>query len=82
MRYNFACVLSSHLNDAERAIDMLETTLSIAGAHQVRIADVDPDLDHIRDDPRFQKMIAAAKKRHGIADSPPPPAAQAAEQGA
>ena len=68
MRYNFACVLSGSLKDAEGAIKMLETTLSLAGAHQVRIADTDPDLDPIRDDPRFQKMIAAAKKRHGIED--------------
>jgi len=78
MRYNFACVLSGSLSDAEGAIKMLETTLSLAGAHQVRIADTDTDLDPIRADPRFQKMIAAAKKRHGIEDVEPQPA-QAAE---
>jgi adenylate cyclase len=66
MRYNFACVLSGSLKDADGAIKMLETTLSLAGAQQVRVADTDTDLDPIRDDPRFQKMIAAAKKRHGI----------------
>jgi hypothetical protein len=30
---------------------------------QVKHADVDPDLDPIRDDPRFQKMVANAKER-------------------
>jgi adenylate cyclase len=78
MRYNFACMLAGCLKDAEGAIKMLETTLSRAGAHQVRIADTDTDFDHIRDDPRFRKMIAAAKKRLGIEDEPVQ-AAQAAE---
>ena len=78
MRYNFACVLSS-LNDVDGAIKMLDTTLSLAGAYQVRIADSDTDFDHMRDDPRFQKMMAAAKKRHGIEDVPAAAPAQAAE---
>jgi adenylate cyclase len=78
MRYNFACVLSASLKDPDGAIRMLETTLALAGAHQVRIADTDTDLDPIRDDPRFQKMIAAAKKRHGMDEVEPQPA-QAAE---
>jgi adenylate cyclase len=79
MRYNFACILSACLKDTEGAIKMLETTLSLAGASQVRVADTDTDFDHIRDDPRFQKMIAAAKKRHGIEDAPQVQPAQAAE---
>ena len=79
MRYNFACVLANYLKDTEGAIKMLETTLSLAGAYQVRIADSDTDFDDIRDDPRFQKMMAAAKKRHGIEDAPKAEPAQAAE---
>jgi len=79
MRYNFACVLASHLNDKEGALKMLETTLSLAGPLQVRIADTDTDFDLIRDDPRFQKMIAAAKKRHGLIDPVQAPASSAAE---
>ncbi len=68
MRYNFACVLATHLDDQEGALKMLETTLPLAGAQQVRIADADTDFDSIRDDPRFEKMISAAKKRLGITD--------------
>ena len=32
---------------------------------QVKHADVDPDLDPIRNDPRFQRMVADAKTRLG-----------------
>ena len=79
MRYTFACVLVTHLDDKDGALKMLETTLALAGAPLVRIADTDTDLDSIRDNPRFQKMLAAAKKRLGLVDPEPVPAAQAAE---
>jgi adenylate cyclase len=69
MRYNFACVLSV-MGDKEGALKMLEGTLPLAGAFQVTVAATDTDFDNIRDDPRFQKMIAAAKQRHGIKDAP------------
>ena len=65
MRYNFACVLSG-LGDKEAAIKMLQPTLARAGAYQVRITETDTDFDAIRDDPRFQAMIADAKKRLGM----------------
>ncbi len=79
MRYTFACVLAGHLGDKDGALKMLDTTLALAGAPLVRIADTDTDLDSIRDDPRFQKMIAAAKKRLGLVDPEPMEAVQAAE---
>jgi adenylate cyclase len=79
MRYTFACVLVTHLEDKDGALKMLETTLAMAGAPLVGIADTDTDLDSIRDDPRFQKMLASAKKRLGLVDPEPVPAAQAAE---
>jgi len=69
MRYNFACVLAGHLGDKDAALKMLQGALAVAGEYQVRIAETDTDFDCIRDDPRFQKIIAAAKKRLGIEDS-------------
>src|SRR4029079_4878278 len=79
MRYTFACVLVTHLDDKEGALKMLETTLALAGAPLVRIADSDTDFDSIRDDPRFRKMITAAKTRLRLVDPEPAPAVQAAE---
>jgi adenylate cyclase len=68
MRYNLACALTSQLNDPDRAIEVLEpyfeTTLS---ATHIRHAEVDPDLNLLREDPRFKKMLAAAKQRLGLA---------------
>ncbi len=68
MRYNLACVLAANLNENDRALDVLEPyfdqTLS---ATHIRHADVDPDLDGLRDNPRFTTMVASAKERLGIA---------------
>jgi len=79
MRYNFACILAAMLKDKEAALKMLEPILTRSGAFQVTVADSDTDFDSIRDDTRFQKMLAAAKKRHGIEDASPARPAQAAE---
>ena len=68
MRYNLACALTSQLHDPDRAIEVLEpyfeTTLS---ATHIRHAEVDPDLDRLREDPRFKEMLAAAKQRLELA---------------
>lgn len=69
MRYNFACILAGYLRDTEAALSLLQSTLSMAGQDQIRIAEADPDLDPIRDDPRFQKLLADAKDRLGIVDA-------------
>jgi adenylate cyclase len=69
MRYNFACILAGYLRDTEAALSLLQSTLSMAGQDQIRIAEADPDLDPIRDDPRFQKLLAGAKDRLGMVDA-------------
>ena len=69
MRYNFACVLAAHLRDADGALSLLERTLATASEYHVRIAMCDPDLDLIRGDSRFQKLVDQAKQRLGIEDA-------------
>ena len=61
MRYNFACALSN-LNEREAALEMLESSL-LKAKGSLGMAEMDPDLDNIRDDPRYHAMIAEAKGR-------------------
>jgi adenylate cyclase len=63
MRYNFSCILAGYLHDTDAAIKLLQSTLPSAGENMVRVAEVDTDLDFIRDDSRFQKLLADAKRR-------------------
>jgi adenylate cyclase len=63
MRYNFACVLAAHLRDADAALDMLETVLETMPRGLLHHVKVDPDLDTLRDHPRYKAMIAAAETR-------------------
>jgi adenylate cyclase len=62
MRYNFACALTV-LKENEAAIDVLGPLLESAYIDRLNHAKVDADLDPLRQDPRFQAMIAAAEKR-------------------
>ena len=78
MRYNFACSVASTFDDVDRAIEMLAPVLSRAPRGMVQLAQNDCDLDKVRDDPRFQKMLAAAEERTGLGASATPPAAAAA----
>jgi adenylate cyclase len=64
MRYNFACAMARDLDDPEGALKMLESSISrLRGS--IGNLEFDPDLASIRDDPRFHKIVADAKKRLG-----------------
>ncbi len=67
MRYNLACVLAKDIKDSDRALEVMapyfERTVSRT---QLKHADVDPDLDPIRGEPRYIEMMAAAKQRLGM----------------
>ncbi len=63
MRYNFACSLAAYLKDSKAALDMLDPVFAHMSTGLLMHAKVDPDFDHIRDDPRFKAMIAAAEAR-------------------
>jgi adenylate cyclase len=69
MRYNVACTLVLKLGAADEAIDALRPYFETAtGASQIAHAEADPDLNPLRDNPRFMEMLAAAKKRVGMAE--------------
>ncbi len=68
MRYNLACALTVDLHDDDRAIEVMRDYFerTVSPTH-IRHADADPDLDRLRTDPRFTKMVQDAKERLGMA---------------
>ena len=62
MRYNFACGFAA-LGEFDVALDLLGPVLERDAAETVIWAKVDPDLDAIRDHPRFKAMLAKADAR-------------------
>jgi adenylate cyclase len=63
MRYNLACALSAHLRDVDGALELLGPYFERAARSDLDYAKADPDMDPLRDDPRFQAMIVAAEER-------------------
>jgi adenylate cyclase len=66
MRYNFACGFAA-LGEFDVALDLLGPVFERDAAETVLWAKVDPDLDDVRDHPRFKAMIAQADIRLAIA---------------
>jgi len=67
MRYNFACTLAAHLKEVDAAIEMLGPVMAALSLGFLNHAKVDPDLDPLREDPRFKAMLAAAEARFATA---------------
>jgi adenylate cyclase len=63
MRYNFACALAAYLKETDAALDMLGAFLEKTKPRLLIHAKLDPDLDSLRDHPRFKAMMEAAEVR-------------------
>ncbi|MCM8556671.1 TIR domain-containing protein [Sphingomicrobium sediminis] len=63
MRYNLACTLACEMEDKDKAIEVLEPFFAKIGYEMLHHSEADPDMDPIRDDPRYQEMYKAALKR-------------------
>ena len=63
LRYNLACTLVVELREFDAALDLLEPAFEKLRLEAVNSAKTDPDLDLIREHPRFKAMVAAAEAR-------------------
>jgi len=61
-RYNFACSLTSLFQepDLDAALELLGPVFETLAASFLDHTKVDPDLDPLREHPRFKAMVAAA----------------------
>jgi adenylate cyclase len=70
-RYNLACAMALRLKDPERAIELLEPYFEQeVSPAQIKHLEVDPDLDSIRSDPRFERMLSSTRQRLGMTETP------------
>ena len=63
MRYNFACALSVYAKDKDAALNMLGPVFETVTDAFLPYVKADPDLELLRDDPRFQAQLAATEAR-------------------
>ena len=69
MRYNLACTIVRQLGDIEETIATLEPFFQQVNSSTImRHIEVDPDMDPVRDHPRFKEMFASTKQRLGIGE--------------
>jgi adenylate cyclase len=76
MRYNFACSLAHQFEDSEAALDLLEPLFPKISASAYKAFTTDPDLESLRDVPRFKRLMSETADR--LAAELPNPAAAAA----
>ena len=68
MPYNFACMLATWVGDLDAALDMLEPMMPRQSRSLMLTMLADPDMDPLREHPRFKRMVADAMKRTGLTE--------------
>jgi adenylate cyclase len=63
VRYNLACTLVTYLGDKSGALELLDPYFAQSGPTEIAHAAADPDMNPIRGDPGFQKMLSDAQSR-------------------
>jgi len=63
MRYNFACALALDSPTTEAALDLLDPLFSTMDRGTLHWTKIDPDLNPLRENPRFKALVAATEAR-------------------
>jgi adenylate cyclase len=70
MLYNLGCALTFKSENLDGALNILEQFFEkVQSATIIRHSEADPDLDVVRDHPRYTRMLAGAMERLGIPPS-------------
>jgi adenylate cyclase len=70
MRYNLACTLATDLRDTDSAVEVLEQFFEkVESPTHLKHLNSDPDLNAVRELPRFIEMLEAAKQRLGVLEN-------------
>ena len=68
MRYNLGCALIQDMGAVDEAVETFQPFFErVQSPMHIRHLEVDPDLEQIRNEPRFKKMLTTAKQRLGMA---------------
>jgi adenylate cyclase len=69
MSYNLACALTQANAPNDDALDALQPFMEgVKTAQNIRHLEADPDLDGLREEPRYKELLASARQRLGISE--------------
>lgn len=67
VRYNSACLLVNTIGDIDAGVEVLRQFFErVQSRNHLKHLEADPDLDPVRDHPKFREMLKSAKERLGL----------------